>query len=99
MANIGDNERKTQNHVIRFFGGRLGYTYLGDLHDSENSNIMEPRLLAWLTGQGYTRKLANQAVGQLVRAAGNLQQGLYQANKEVYSLLKGKCQVIYAKKL
>lgn len=88
MANIGDNERKTQSHVIRFFGGRLGYTYLGNLHDSENGSIMEEHLLAWLTGQGYARKLAVQAVDRFVRAAGNLQQGLYQTNKEVYSLLK-----------
>ena len=88
MPNIGDSERKTQNRVVKFFQKKLHYTYLGNLHDSENSNIMQERLHAWLVGQGYADKLATNAVDALVKASANLQQGLYHANKEVYSLLK-----------
>ena len=88
MPNIGDSERKTQNRVVKFFQKKLHYTYLGNLHDSENSNIMQERLHAWLIGQGYSDKLTTHAVDALVKASTNLQQGLYHANKEVYSLLK-----------
>ena len=88
MPNIGDSERKTQNRVVKFFQKKLHYTYLGNLHDSENSNIMQERLHTWLVGQGYSDKLATNAVDALVKASTNLQQGLYHANKEVYSLLK-----------
>lgn len=88
MPNIGDSERKTQNRVVKFFRDKLHYTYLGNLHDSENRNIMQERLHAWLLKQGYSEKLAANAVDVLVKTSTNLQQGLYHANKEVYSLLK-----------
>ena len=88
MPNIGNSERKTHNRVVKFFQDKLHYTYLGNLHDSENSNIMQDRLLAWLIAQGHSEKLAANAVDALVRASTNLQQELYHANKEVYSLLK-----------
>ena len=89
MQNIGDIEKKTQTRVIKFFVDKLHYTYLGDLHDSENSNIMQERLYAYLTGKGgYSEKLARRAIDELLRTAINLQHGLYDANKEVYRLLK-----------
>ena len=88
MTNIGDSERKTQNRVVKFFRDKLHYTYLGNLHDSVNSNIMQDKLLAWLVKRGYSEKLASNAIDALVKASTNLQQGLYHANKEVYSLLK-----------
>ena len=88
MPNIGDSERKTQNRVVEFFRDKLHYTYLGNLHDSENRNIMQERLHTWLLRQGYSEKLASNAVDALVKTSANLQQGLYHANKEVYSLLK-----------
>jgi type I restriction enzyme R subunit len=88
MPSIGDSERKTQNRVVKFFRDKLHYTYLGNLHDSENRNIMPERLHAWLLKQGYSEKIAAHAVDTLVKTSTNLQQGLYHANKEVYSLLK-----------
>ena len=88
MPNIGDSERKTQTRVVKFFRDKLHYTYLGNLHDSENRNIMQERLHAWLLKQGYSEKLVANAVDALVKTSTNLQQGLYHANKEVYSLLK-----------
>lgn len=89
MSSIDQIEKATQNRVIKFFVNKLHYTYLGDLHDSENSNIMQERLYAYLTGKGgCSDKLARRAIDELVRTAGNLQHGLYDANKEVYRLLK-----------
>ncbi len=88
MTNIGDNERKTQDRVMQFFQDRLCYTSLGNRKAFENSNIMQDTLYAWLIRQGHSEKAAGIAVDMLVREAANLQQGLYHANKEVYSLLK-----------
>ena len=88
MPTINAPERVTQNHVIRFFSDKLHYTYLGDLHDRENSNIMPERLQAWLSGRGYSDRLVNGAIDRLQRAANDLSQGLYYANQQVYSLLK-----------
>jgi type I restriction enzyme R subunit len=88
MPNIGDSERKTQNRVVKFFKNKLHYTYLGNLHDRENGNIMPDLLRAWLLKRGYSGKLADNAIDALTKASTNLQQGLYHANKEVYSLLK-----------
>ena len=95
MPQIDQIEKATQNRVIKFFVDKLHYTYLGDLHDSENSNIMQERLYAYLTGKaGYSDKLARRAIDELVRTAGNLQHGLYDANKEVYRLLKYGAKVV-----
>ncbi len=89
MTKIGDAERKTQNRIVKFFCEKLHYAYLGDLHDCENSNIMRERLLAFLIGKrGISLKLANRAIDLLQDAVSNLQKGLYDANKEVYRLLK-----------
>ena len=95
MPHIDRIEKVTQNRVVKFFVDKLHYTYLGDLHDSENSNIMQERLYAYLTGKGgYSDKLASRAIDELVRTAGNLQHGLYDANKEVYRLLKYGAKVV-----
>ena len=89
MFHIDQTEKTTQSRVVKFFVDKLHYTYLGDLHNSENSNIMQERLYAYLTDKGgYSDKLARRAIDELVRTAGNLQHGLYDANKEVYRLLK-----------
>lgn len=89
MTQIDAIEKVTQNRVIKFFVDKLHYTYLGDLHDSENSNIMQERLYAYLSRKGrYSEKLVKRAIDILVRTSTNLQHGLYDANKEVYRLLK-----------
>ena len=66
MSNIGDSERKTQNRVVKFFKNNLHYTYLGNLHDSENSNIMQEHLYSWLLKQGYSEKVAAKAIDDIV---------------------------------
>jgi type I restriction enzyme R subunit len=87
---IGEAERITQNRVVAFFkdSNILDYTYLGNLKDSANKNIREDRLRSFLQLSGYSQTLIDGAVTQLLKAAGDLTQGLYDANKEVYSLLK-----------
>ena len=95
MQNIDPTEKTTQSRVVKFFIDKLHYTYLGDLHDSENSNIMQERLYAYLTKKGgYSDKLARRAMDELIRTAGNLAHGLYDANKEVYRLLKYGAKVV-----
>lgn len=87
---IGENERATQDRVVNFFKDRdiLDYEYLGNLKDVTNKNIREDRLRAYLRLSGYSHKLIDGAVGQLVRAADDMTHGLYDANQKVYSLLK-----------
>ncbi|MBE6649079.1 MAG: type I restriction endonuclease subunit R [Ruminococcaceae bacterium] len=95
MPHIDQIEKATQKRVIKFFVDKLHYTYLGDLHDSENSNIMQERLYSYLTGKGgYSGKVARRAIDELVRTSGNLQHGLYDANKEVYRLLKYGAKIV-----
>ena len=88
MSNIGDSERKTQNRVIDFFKNTLHYTYIGNLSEQENSNIIEDKLYEYLKSRGYSKRLISGAIDELKKTSLNLQQGLYSANKEVYSLLK-----------
>jgi len=89
MSNIGDIERITQNNVVKLFCDKtkLDYTYLGNLHDRENSNIIVDRLHKFLL-RTYSEKIAEDAIEELLKAANYMQQGLYSANKEVYTLLK-----------
>lgn len=85
---IGDSERKTQNQVIKFFKEKLGYNYIGNLQDTDNENIRQNTLSDWLISQGYSKKIAEKAIEELKKTSSNLQQGLYHANKETYSMLK-----------
>jgi len=90
VPKINEAERRIQNHVIAFFRDKsiLDYQYYGDLHGQINTNIMPEKLTAWLVGRGYSQTLADKAVFELLQTAGNLQQGLYKANQDVYSMLK-----------
>lgn len=88
MDRVGKSEAATQKRVINFFQNKLRYRYLGDLRGRENRNIDEEKLTAWLTKHGYSAAIARRAVEELIKAAANLQGGLYAANREVYQLLK-----------
>lgn len=91
MAKINEAERKVQDRVVALFRDKatLGYQYYGDLRHQINSNIITEKLMAFLVNkQKYSENLTAKAIDVLVRAAGNLQQGLYKANQDVYSLLK-----------
>ena len=87
--NINIPERKTQAKVIKFFKDELHYEYLGNLCEVANKNIRDDDLFAFLVGQQhYSETVARKAIADLQHAAGDLQQGLYSANKTVYNLLK-----------
>lgn len=88
MSDIGSAEKITQDRVVEFFQSKLKYEYLGNLHDSNNSNLMKNRLIAYLTRIGYSQTLADKAIYELEKAATDLSQELYSANQNVYSLLK-----------
>jgi type I restriction enzyme R subunit len=90
MPRINESERKTQDRVLALFRDKavLNYVYYGNLRDNSNTNIMTNKLTAWLVKRGYSQALADKAVSALEKTAGNLQQGLYKANQDVYSLLK-----------
>jgi type I restriction enzyme, R subunit len=54
MNNIGKPERETQNRIIDLFHDELGYRYLGDRTDFENSNLWEEHPTHWLTKSGFS---------------------------------------------
>ena len=88
-TNIGAIERVTQNRLVNLFKGVLKYTYLGNWEKREgNGNVEETLLSAYLTRRGYKDKEIRSAITKLKQAATNLSSGLYNANKEVYSLLR-----------
>ena len=90
MSTVGQRERLTQNRVVEFFREELGYRYLGNLEDcDDNRNIDVSRLTQWLQSRGISDALITRAIRQLDKAAA-LGGGkpLYDANKEVYRLLR-----------
>ncbi len=88
-AKIGAIERVTQNRLIGLFKQVLKYTYLGNWEYREgNCNVEEELLTAYLNRRGYAEKEVRTAINKLKQAAGNLGNGLYNANKEVYTLLR-----------
>lgn len=91
MNDVGQKERATQNRVVALFHDTLGYQYLGDWHDRDalNSNIEKELLEAWLKRRGVSDVLIGRVFRELDSAAA-LGDGkhLYDANKDVYSLLR-----------
>ena len=88
MSTIGQPERATQNRVIALFRDELGYRYLGDRSDQQNSNIDEPLLTAYLTTAGYAPEQISRAIYLLRTEADNPNRSLYENNKAVYSMLR-----------
>jgi type I restriction enzyme R subunit len=83
-------ERVTQNRVIQLFVEQLGYAYLGDLEDQDNTNIREEDLRSWLVSQNkYSDSSISRAIFDFTKAANiNPSDDLYPINKEVYSKLR-----------
>ena len=89
MNSIGKPERESQNRIIQLFQNELEYQYLGNWQEEERILPLEEDLLFnYLTGKGYSQNLASKAVSKLHAAVSNISQGLYEANKEVYKLLR-----------
>jgi len=86
---IGKPERTSQNRVIRLFQSELGYTYLGDWEEEVRTQPIEEGILRnYLLDKGYSVIQSQKAIDKVVKAANNLSSGLYEANKEVYHLLR-----------
>jgi len=90
MTTVGQKERATQNRIVKLFTDHLDYNYLGDWQDREgNSNVEKGLLTKWLTGRGVSGALIKRVFRELDHGAA-LGDGkhLYDANKDVYSLLR-----------
>jgi type I restriction enzyme R subunit len=90
MSKVGQLERATQNRIVKLFRDQLGYAYLGNWIDRpDNSNIEKGLLTDWLKRQGVSDVLITRAFRELENAAA-LGEGrhLYEANKDVYRLLR-----------
>ena len=90
MTTVGSLEIETQRRVIRHFRDNLGYEDLGDWHErTNNRNIETDRLTRFLKGQGHSPALIAKALRELDKAAAlGGSSTLYDANREVYSLLR-----------
>lgn len=90
MADVHvDLERKQlQQRVKSWIINDLGYTFLGNLEDQENSAIKVDLLRANLVKRGYKKEQIDKAVRELTDLYKNQVNSLYQINKEIYSLLR-----------
>ena len=90
MSDVGQVERIAQNRVVKLFAESLGYEYLGNWeYRSGNANIETELLAQNLRARDYDDNLIDKATSQLVSDA-SLGGGrdLYEANRDVYSLLR-----------
>jgi type I restriction enzyme R subunit len=90
MSMVGQVERRTQDRVVRLFQERLGYEYGGNWYDRVvNANIEVTFLRDNLFARGYDEEIVGKAINELSKTAsvGGVRT-LYQANREVYSLLR-----------
>ena len=94
MNGIEQAERETQTRVVRLIE-RFGYRPLGSLqHVYDNAPIRQDDLRAWLRGRGVPEALVTRAVTQLTDAAAiGGGRSLYDANRDVYDLLRGGAKV------
>src|SRR5712691_10570209 len=88
MNGIGRPERATQKRVVALFRDDLGYRYLGDKTEYDNSNIDEGLLSVWLIKHGYTPAQVSAALHKLRTEADNHNRTLYGNNQAVYNLLR-----------
>jgi type I restriction enzyme R subunit len=82
-------ERITQKRVVQLLVNQLGYAYLGNLEEHENTNIREEDVKEWLQHSGYSEAVIGRALyGIKKTAALNPSDDLYPINREVYSALR-----------
>ena len=90
MSKVGQREIQTQRRVVAFFQNALGYKYLGRWQDRPSNRNVERELVAnWLKSQGRSDKIIDKVLLELNKAAGlGGSKTLYDANREVYGLLR-----------
>jgi type I restriction enzyme R subunit len=90
MSNVGQIERKTQDHVAELFRSSLDFEHLGNWEYREgNANVEVDLLTQNLRARGYDDTLINKAIDKL-KSDASLGGGrdLYEANRDVYGLLR-----------
>ena len=87
---VGQREIHTQRRVAAFFRDALGYSCLGDWRDRPDNRNIEPGLLRdWMARQGHPSGVIDKALRELHQAAAlGGSTTLYDANREVYGLLR-----------
>ncbi|WP_165174805.1 type I restriction endonuclease subunit R [Desulfovibrio sp. ZJ369] len=94
MAEKLRSERVTQNRVIDLFQ-RLGYAYLGNWKTREKNRAVEYDLLqAFLLRQGVSPQQIDAAWLKISQAVAVVGHTLYEANRNVYGLLRYGVQVL-----
>ena len=90
MSPVGQREIHTQRRVVAFFRDALGYACLGDWTSrAGNANVEEAHLRRWLARQGHDGTIIGKALRELRKAAApGGSKTLYDANREVYGLLR-----------
>lgn len=88
MQQVGQVERKTQDRVVKLFVEELGYKYLGNLMEQENSNVVPNLLYAFLKKQGYSEYVIKKSIEEFVKHTSSTQEDLYHSNKNVYHILR-----------
>ena len=89
MSDVGQQERATQNRVVKLFQNQLGYSYLGNWENGERTMPVEDRLLCDYLAHRYDGDLIQKALTKFYKALA-LGEGknLYEANKAVYDHLR-----------
>ncbi len=88
MSFAPTSERATQNRVIALFRDELGYRYLGNRSDRDNSNIDEGLLTSWLAKNHYTPEQISRTLHLLRTENTHPNRSLYENNRAVYSMLR-----------
>jgi len=88
MYNIGKAERITQSRIVQLFKNQLQYTYLGNWESEVRTSPIEQHPLLNFLIQTHSKNLANKAINKLIEASNGMANGLYQANKKVYNMLR-----------
>ena len=89
MSDVGQREIFTQSKVIRLLVNNLGYEYLGNWCQQDNTNIIESLLQQNLEARGYDATLIRRAIQQFTKEVSLPAGGsLYEVNRKVYGLLR-----------
>ena len=90
MSKVGEQEILTQQRVVTLFEDTLGYTFLGNWKDRiDNRNVEKELITDWLKRRGYDDGVITKtlfAFGKTTALGGS--RTLYDANREVYDLLR-----------
>jgi type I restriction enzyme R subunit len=90
MNDVGQVERKTQERVVQLFQNSLSFDYLGNWEYRADTSNVEVDLLAQnLRARGYRDVPIGKAIAELKKAAAlGGGRDLYEANRDVYGLLR-----------